>query len=78
MYSLSVILKHYSIKLPFKVKVNFSLCLTKYHAMKSYPLLIKQNAVSRESRGIAPYIHNLGTRWRWVISFTPRPFCPSG
>jgi hypothetical protein len=27
----------------------------------------------RGSRGIAPLILRLGTRWRWVISFTPRP-----
>jgi hypothetical protein len=22
---------------------------------------------------MAPRIHDLGTRWRWVVSFTPRP-----
>jgi hypothetical protein len=27
----------------------------------------------RGSTGIAPLILNLGTRWRWVVSFTPRP-----
>jgi hypothetical protein len=26
------------------------------------------------SEGIAPRILDLGTRWRWVVSFTPRPF----
>jgi len=25
------------------------------------------------SAGIAALIVNLGTRWRWVVSFTPRP-----
>jgi hypothetical protein len=25
---------------------------------------------------IAPYIVNLGTRWRWAVSFTPRPLYP--
>jgi hypothetical protein len=25
-----------------------------------------------QSGGIAPPIHNLGTRWRWVVSFAPR------
>jgi len=26
--------------------------------------------------GIAPRILDLGTRWKWVVSFTPRPLCP--
>jgi hypothetical protein len=30
------------------------------------------------SGGIAPRINNLGTRWRWVVSFTPRPLYPQG
>jgi hypothetical protein len=30
------------------------------------------------SRGIAPRILNLGTRWRWVVSFKPRPIYPPG
>jgi hypothetical protein len=29
-----------------------------------------------ECGGIAPRILDLGTRWRWVVSFTPRPLCP--
>jgi hypothetical protein len=33
-------------------------------AMKSY----------RGSRGMAPHILNLGTRWRWIANFTPRLF----
>jgi len=28
------------------------------------------------SRCIAPSVLNLGTRWRWVVSFTFRPFYP--
>jgi hypothetical protein len=40
-----------------------SLCLTKHHPMKTY----------WGSGGIAPRILDLGTRWRWVVSFTPRP-----
>jgi hypothetical protein len=27
---------------------------------------------------IAPRIVDLGTRWRWVVSFTPRPLYPQG
>jgi hypothetical protein len=27
----------------------------------------------RESRGVAPFILNLGTIWNWVVSFTHRP-----
>jgi hypothetical protein len=49
-----------------KVKVKFSLCLTKHHAMKTY----------RGSRGIAALILDIGTRWRWVGSFTPWPLYP--
>jgi len=26
--------------------------------------------------GIAPRVLDLGTRWRWVVSFTPRPLYP--
>jgi hypothetical protein len=33
------------------------------HAMKSYS----------GRRGIAPFILNLGSRWRLVVNFTPRP-----
>jgi hypothetical protein len=27
-------------------------------------------------RGIAPFIPKLGTRWRWVVSFTPQQIYP--
>jgi hypothetical protein len=30
------------------------------------------------SGGIVPRILDLGSRWRWVISFTPRPLYPQG
>jgi hypothetical protein len=30
------------------------------------------------TEGIAPRILDLGTRWRWVASFIPRPLCPQG
>jgi hypothetical protein len=51
-----------------KVKVKLSLCLTKHHAMKTH----------WGSGGVAPRILDLGTRWRWVVSFTPRPLYPQG
>jgi len=28
------------------------------------------------SEGIAPLIFDFGIRWRWVVSFTPRPLYP--
>jgi len=28
------------------------------------------------SGGTAPHILNSGTRWRWVVSCTPRQLCP--
>jgi hypothetical protein len=43
-------------------------CLIKHHAMKAY----------WGSGGIAPHILDLGTRWRWVVSFTLRPLYPQG
>jgi hypothetical protein len=49
-------------------KVKLSLCLTKHHAMKTY----------WGSGGIAPRILDFGTRWRWVVSFTPLPLYPQG
>jgi hypothetical protein len=48
--------------------VKFSLCLTKYHTMKTYPVL---NEDLWGCGGIAPRILNLSTRWKWVVSFTP-------
>jgi hypothetical protein len=45
-----------------KVKVKFSLCLTKHHSVKTY----------WGSGGIAPRILNFGTSWKWVVSFTHR------
>jgi hypothetical protein len=54
--------------LQVKGKVKLSLCLTKHHTMKTY----------RRSGCIAPCNLDLGTRWRWVVSFTPRPLYPQG
>jgi hypothetical protein len=45
-----------------KVKAKLPLCLTKHQAMKAY----------WGSGSIAPRILDLGTRWRWVVSFTYR------
>jgi hypothetical protein len=45
---------------------KFPLCWTKQHAMKTY----------WGSGGIAPRMLDLGTRRRWVVSFTPRPLYP--
>jgi hypothetical protein len=42
--------------------------LTKHHAMKAY----------LGSGCVAPCIPDLGTRWRWVVSFTSRPLYPQG
>jgi len=30
------------------------------------------------SGDIDPRLLNLDTRWKWMVSFTPRPLCPSG
>jgi hypothetical protein len=42
--------------------------LTKNHATKT----------NWGSGDIVPCILDLGTRWRWVVSFTPRPLYPEG
>jgi len=44
------------------------LCLIRHHAMKKYWGI----------RGIASRIVYLGTRWRWVVSYTAWPFYPQG
>jgi hypothetical protein len=57
------------VKLKVKVKVKFpSVFLTEHHAINAY----------LGSGGIAPHILDLGTRWRWVVSFTPWPLYPQG
>jgi hypothetical protein len=48
--------------------VKDSLCLTKHPSVKTY----------WGSGGIAPRILDLGTRWRWVVNFTPQPLYPQG
>jgi len=42
--------------------------LTEQHAMKVY----------WGSGGISPWILDLGTGWRWVVSFISRPLYPQG
>jgi hypothetical protein len=42
--------------------------LTEHHAIKAY----------LGSGGMGPCILNLGTRWIWVVSFTPRPLYSQG
>jgi hypothetical protein len=42
------------------------LFLTEHHVMNSYC----------GTGGIAPRILDIGTRWRWVVSFTPRLYPP--
>jgi hypothetical protein len=49
-------------------KVTLSLWLTMYHAMNTY----------WGSGCIAPFILDFGTRWRWMVSFRPRPFYSQG
>jgi hypothetical protein len=53
-------------KLLEKIKVKLSLCLSKYHAMKTY----------WESGSIVPCVLNLGTKWRRVVSLTLRQLSP--
>jgi hypothetical protein len=50
------------------VKVSCPVALTEHHAMKAY----WGNEI------IAPRILDFDTRWRSVVSFTPRPLLPPG
>jgi hypothetical protein len=56
------------IRCGLKIKIKLSLCLTQHHAMNTY----------WDSGSIAPRILDLGTRWKWVVSFTPRPLYTQG
>ena len=47
-------------------------------AVKSKTVLVKGLKTHRNSGGTAPLIRNLGTRWGWVVDFTPRPFYAPG
>jgi hypothetical protein len=51
-----------------KEQIKLSVFLTKHHAMKTYWGIWS----------IAPRILDLGTSWRWVVSFTPLPLYPQG
>jgi hypothetical protein len=50
----------------FKKRYSCPCALTENHTIKVY----------WESGGIEPHILDLGTRWRWVVSFTPWPLYP--
>jgi hypothetical protein len=47
---------------PTAGKIKVSLCLIKHQTMKTY-----------RSVEVQLHILDLGTRWRWVVSFSPRP-----
>jgi hypothetical protein len=49
-------------------RVELSLRLTKNHTMKT----------NWRSGGTAPHVLDLGTKWRWLVSFTPRPLYLQG
>jgi hypothetical protein len=51
-----------------KTEVGEVWFLTQYRAMKAY----------WGSGGVAPLILDVGTRWRWVVSFMLLPLCPQG
>jgi hypothetical protein len=57
----------YHSMLYYQGKVDLCQCLTKHHTMKTY-----------WGGGIAPCILDLGTRRRWMVSFTPRPLYRRG
>jgi hypothetical protein len=52
----------------FLVCWSFPVPLTEHYAMIAY----------WETGGMVPRILDLGTRWRWVVSFTPLPLYPQG
>jgi hypothetical protein len=48
--------------------------VTKYHAMKTFPVLNQEPRHEDVLGGVGmtPRILNLGARWKWVVSFTLR------
>jgi len=54
------------------------LYLAKYHAIKAYPAFnySARNEDASASRGLAPCILVPDTKWRWMVSFMPRPLYP--
>jgi hypothetical protein len=56
-----------SVKAQGQLYLYLYLCLTKYDSVKTYC----------GSGGIAPLFLNLGTGWRWAVSFTPGDVSPS-
>jgi len=50
-------------------------CLIKYHTMKYIPWLTKHHTTKtcKRTGGRASRILNLSTKWKWVVSFLPRP-----
>jgi hypothetical protein len=63
------VLSTFQLGTAFSKKVKLSLCFFNW-APRNYGVL--------GSGGIAPLILDLGTRWRWVVSFTPLPLYPQG
>jgi hypothetical protein len=61
-----------------KVEVKLPQSLTKLHAIKTILYLTKYHDMKtlQGSGCIDPHILNLGTRWRSVASFKPRPLYP--
>jgi hypothetical protein len=66
-----------------KLYANYFKTMTKWNIsvkVKVKSLCFKHNAMKTNwgSGDLAPRILDLGTRWRWVVSFTPRPLYPQG
>jgi len=61
-----------------KVKVKLFLSLTKYHAMKTYPLLAPRHEEISGSGGRAPRILSLGIRHRRMANFKLQPLYTLG
>jgi hypothetical protein len=57
------------------VKVKLSLWLTKYHAIKTYPLLNKAPHIKDVRRSVlwATRLFELDIRWIWVVNFMSPP-----
>jgi hypothetical protein len=67
-----------SVTVTLLLRWRILLWLTKYVVMDMYPLFneVTSNEDVLGSGCIAPRILDLGTRWRWVVSFTPDRFTP--
>jgi hypothetical protein len=62
----------------YETSVNFQRTTRRYIPEEQTPQNCRCENYKWGSGGIDPCFLDLGTKWRWVVSFTPRPLYPLG